>query len=752
MKIRIMILTAIMIMATATVSHAKLADVSNDAGYANSVNRLEVFGIMKGDENGNFNPDQTLTREQFAKIIVVSAGLEDEANALKGSTVFPDISNKSWSCGYINEALSKGYISGMPDGKFHPKDKVTFAQACTVVVRALGYSDSELKGFWPDNYIEKAKSLGLTDGISLNSTDGISRWAIATMVNSLLSTNVKKANANEQDQTFALASELYSIYTVLGTNKTMDKLPENQILTDKGTLYLADGIKDIEAGIKYELYVKNEKVLKVFNKLNSVRSMAVESASENKIKYYDTDGSIKSMVLPDKTVYYYNGVKQNYDNLKSIIQTNSSIVLSSNENNTGYDYAFVFDPVYSDPEIGSKLDISKNKIGKIEYNEKTLIIRDNELSKVTNIEKYDVCYKITDIWGGNGYILVIDNQIEGKLKGFLPSKASAKQIQIDAKTYDLSSAMDATKVRNSTLKIDEDIIALCGVDGKVVEVVYSIDNEVNYGFVLNFISNSMNTAHTVKLLLPNNITVLYDVPYVQVGLKGCLVKYKMTDEDTVSIEGIEYSGTGDFLINKEDKIIDTDYVDDNVKIYNVMSNEADKEAVVEILDWKDIPYGKIQVGRIVHLNKDGEFGDINLVVASDLLDQKYKMGIVSQASGNMYKIMIDGKEYTYNKYINNASQGNIVMATTSGNSVNEVLGITYSYIRNTKIQALDAKRIKINDKVYRFKSDIVIYKRAADDTVTVVSKDDIDVSKTFEDVSLFVDYNSMVKMIVIREQ
>jgi hypothetical protein len=66
--------------------------------------------------------------------------------------------------GYINVAVKYGYISGMDDGKFHPKDSVSFAQACTVIVKVLGVAgiDYPLSGQWPENYIAKAKSMGLT--------------------------------------------------------------------------------------------------------------------------------------------------------------------------------------------------------------------------------------------------------------------------------------------------------------------------------------------------------------------------------------------------------------------------------------------------------------------------------------------------------------------------------------------------------------------------------------------------------------
>ncbi|MDP4180438.1 MAG: S-layer homology domain-containing protein [Bacillota bacterium] len=752
MKIRVMICTIIMILAMSTVAFAQYSDVKEDASYANAVNRLAVLGIMNGDNFNKFNPNSLLTREQFAKIIVVTAGLGDDADALKGSTVFPDIPNNSWSSGYINEALSKGFITGMPDGKFHPTDKVNFAQACTVLVRVLGYTDQDLKGFWPDNYIEKARILGLSDGIKLQAIDGLPRWSAAVMINSMISTNIKKANPQDADKLFSESTNLYKTYIVLGNSDTMEKLSSNQILTDKGVYYIDDKLKKPELGNTYEFYIKDDKITNIFNDKKSLIKYTVESASDTSITYNDKDGKDQSLVLPDKTVYYYNGNKQTYDSLKSLLQANTSIIFAENDNKDGYEYAIIFDPVYSKPEIGNKLDISKKKIGNISYDDKTPIIRNNELSKAADIQKYDVCYKISDIWGGNAYLLVLNDEIEGKLKGFLPSKVSAKQIQIDTKTYDFSKDMDLNKVRNSSsYNIDDDIIALSGYDGKIVDVIYPNDDTTNYAFVLNYSDSTLNDTHTIKLLLPNGVTATYKTKVAFSSLKGTLVSYKKIDDENIDVSAISYSEYKDHTINKDDRQIDSEFVTDDVKIYNIMSNNDGADTQVNILNWSDMPYGSIPAGRILHLNESGEFGDINIIVASDLLDQKYKLGVVSKVNGNRYSIMVDGKEYTYNSAITSAQIGSVTIQSMSGMGVDSVLGITYSYIRSTKIQAFDVKRIKINDKVYRFRNDMVIYKKGIDDAISIVSKDDIDSSKTYGDVSIFTDYNNLVKIILITE-
>lgn len=192
---------------------AAYQDVPSGASYSDAVARVTSLGLMDA-AGSSFKPNETVTREQFSKIMVIAAGLGDTAASLSGSTAFSDIAADSEYSGYINAAISKGFITGAVDGKFHPADAVTFAQVCTAAVKVLGYTNEDVPGTWPKNYIEKAKALGLTDGITLSSGAAVPRWAMAVILNRLLATKVKSTGA-EAAKTLAEASGLTiaSMYT-----------------------------------------------------------------------------------------------------------------------------------------------------------------------------------------------------------------------------------------------------------------------------------------------------------------------------------------------------------------------------------------------------------------------------------------------------------------------------------------------------------------------------------------------------------
>jgi len=753
-----LILSLIFILSAVTNSYAAFTDVPSDASYLNALERLSVLGIMGGTDKGTFNPDGMLTREQFAKVIVVASGLESDAAALRGSTVFADIPLNAWSSGYINEALNKGFITGMPDGKFHPGEKVTFAQACTVLVRALGYTDDDLKGYWPNNYIEKARSLKLTEGITLNKNEGLPRWAAAVMINSLLSTNIKSTASAGGDKTFSEASQLYSSYIYMGDSSTLDNLSDNQIMTDKGIFYIDSNIKKgLEMGNKYEFYVENDKVIKVFNKLKSLFNVTVESALDNRILYKDTAGKASNMTLPDKTVYYYNGSKQSYENIKNILQSNTSIIFAYNESKDGYDYSVILDPIYSKPQSGYNLDISKRKVGNITIEEGIRIFRNGEQSSLSDIEEKDAIYKVTDIWGKNGYLLVSGNTVEGNFKAFLQSITSPKQIKIGTTTYDISKDMDLGMLAGSSAGFKEDdyVVAVLGNDGNVVNVLYPESDGTNYAFVLNYSmagSDSGTLMYSVKLLFPNNQTATRRVDFDPSKYKGMLITYKELDDDKIYIYEVGYTYNTRYTVNKLDGKIDSNYVTDNIKIFNLVTNDEGSDAQVNILNWSDLPDGTYKAGSMLYCNTTGDFNDVNIAVTSDILDQKNRLGVLVKTSATSSTILVGGKEYTYPVSFDGLPIGSVYEYSMKSNGIESLINSNISpAATSSTIDAVDTKRIKIGSNIYRFRSDVSIYLKDFKGDISTISVKDLDISKTFSKVSVYIDDKGMVRLVTVSE-
>lgn len=160
--------------------------MDSNAQYAEAVLSLYDNGIMKGDTDGNFNPNATVTREEFATIICRLLDEEDNALAIKKSP-FDDVESSRWSSGYIARANELGIVNGYGDGKFGPKDSVTVAQAAKMLVCAWGYADEAIEaGGWPNGYISVANEQRILDSVKSETSEPAKRWEVATMAYKML--------------------------------------------------------------------------------------------------------------------------------------------------------------------------------------------------------------------------------------------------------------------------------------------------------------------------------------------------------------------------------------------------------------------------------------------------------------------------------------------------------------------------------------------------------------------------------------
>ena len=107
------------------------SDVAAGAWYNHAVSTLSAMGIVKGDSDGKFNPNAPITRAEFAAI---AARFDDKANTTTAD--FSDIASH-WAKNEISAASNNGWINGYPDGTFKPDNKITRAEAMTLVNRVL---------------------------------------------------------------------------------------------------------------------------------------------------------------------------------------------------------------------------------------------------------------------------------------------------------------------------------------------------------------------------------------------------------------------------------------------------------------------------------------------------------------------------------------------------------------------------------------------------------------------------------------
>ena len=160
---------------------------------------LEALGVIDGYEDGSYQPDVVLSREEAAAIIARMKLGDSADNLTAGSEPFSDVSADRWSAGYIAYCVSEGVVDGFEDGTFRPDDELTCYQFAKMLLVALGYdADSEgLTGTsWATNTVSYAVNAGIFDDVSSYSGSA-DRDTVAQMAyNTLLADLVEYPSGN----------------------------------------------------------------------------------------------------------------------------------------------------------------------------------------------------------------------------------------------------------------------------------------------------------------------------------------------------------------------------------------------------------------------------------------------------------------------------------------------------------------------------------------------------------------------------
>ena len=186
-KLLALVLALVMTLGLATVG-ANAADFKDESSieYAEAVNVMSGIGVIQGDDNGNFNPKGTLTREQAAKIVAYMLLGKTGADSLSASGApFSDVAADRWSAGAISYCANEGIIAGLGDGTFNPAGLLTGHQFAKMLLVALGY-DAKLEGMqgtadWAVNVAKLAVSADLEEDLSIVMSQNITRDQAAMM-------------------------------------------------------------------------------------------------------------------------------------------------------------------------------------------------------------------------------------------------------------------------------------------------------------------------------------------------------------------------------------------------------------------------------------------------------------------------------------------------------------------------------------------------------------------------------------------
>ena len=169
-----------------------------------AIEKLAERNIINGKTEDSFEPQNTLTRAEFATIIVRGLGL-----SAKGNSVFKDVMEIDWFFDYVNTAYSYGIIKGLSNTEYNPNGTITREETAVMLARA-----AKLCGMDTDIEVSEARDIlaGFLDYVKT------SDWAVSSLAfcydNKILSDDAMEINPKDTVTRAEIAQMLYNMLSL----------------------------------------------------------------------------------------------------------------------------------------------------------------------------------------------------------------------------------------------------------------------------------------------------------------------------------------------------------------------------------------------------------------------------------------------------------------------------------------------------------------------------------------------------------
>ena len=306
------------------------------------VDTLVSLGVIEGFEDGSFQPNGTVTRAQMAKMIYVLRTGNSDASAYNDEkSSFTDI-NGHWARGYIKYCQSLGIIAGKSNTKFVPNEKVSAQEAAKMLLVTLGYNAQKagLVGTgWASKTNALADEAGLLEDVNTSFTAACPRQYAAQLIyNAIDAKTVVLRDGEYTDETAMGVANKTIGEKYMGLKKTVGTLSSFSKTSGKDTYEMSlTDINENDSSTKYEtsftkvekdyaslkyktvkvLYKAKDDVYGVFATDDNTSTTGVladlKMDSDKKVKLDGTKYDLAST-----TTVYVDGVKVTTDGEKTI--------------------------------------------------------------------------------------------------------------------------------------------------------------------------------------------------------------------------------------------------------------------------------------------------------------------------------------------------------------------------------------------------------------------------------------------------
>ena len=492
--------------------------------FEEPVQLLAALKIMIGDDDGAFRLDDKIKRSEVAKMAVHAMGLEDLAETAQNETRFPDVTSAHWANGYINVATSQGLIIGDDDGNFRPDDSITYAEAMAIFVRATGYEVmAEDKGGFPNGYISVAGSNGMTKNVQGTTNEAITRGNVAYVVNNALTVKMMEKTGYGPNASFEVTDKtlLKDKLEVTKSEGQITAIPstslEGESNLNEGEIKIGDSVYETSYnmnnlfGYNVVYYFKendngDEEVILAMPKKDQNSTITVNADlfegittknTKKAIEYYENENSSKTTVaaIEDAAKFIYNGKAETMtDELLTLADKAGKLTLLDTDRNGIYDIVFatnyynvVVEEVTKSGKIIDKYGAPTINLGEDE-DVSYRILKGLQEIEINDLKEYDVLsvaessdHEIFDI-------SVSNSTVSGKITG-----KDSDGVYIEGKHYKIA------KNYKETLNIGNEGIFYLDIEGKIAAVNNKVSVSDNYGYLIKAYASDETDTVTFRI-------------------------------------------------------------------------------------------------------------------------------------------------------------------------------------------------------------------------------------------------------------
>ncbi len=703
-------------------------DVASDRADYEAIHRLGDLGIVSGYDDGSFLPQNTITRAEFARLVVSALGKDTEARSMGYNAAFGDVESGLWSAPYINYVTAQGIVSGYADGYFRPEQTISFAESLTILLRVIDYKEDTVGYYWPDNYVDAARTLGISDGLYYENGTAITRGDAAIMIDRMIFTDLCGREDN-----ILLENAGYKVVrdaVVLSGGREV-KLSDSNTYTSKMTIEASSGqFADYAVLDKSSNLVALKTTGKGANTSKYSMSVYVNSVADSTVSYV-SNGKTGSYRCDSGFTVYNNGVKQTFSQAKASLGAGCDLTFYG-ERDGVWDFAVISEEELTPVLATHSYADNSNNLEGIAINTAGLTVyRDGKMAALSDIAVNDVVYYNTK----SNVMDVYSKKATGIYYEAKPSKSAVEIVTVGGKDYEIGTGGAAAMLgaNPNSFEIGDRVTLLLGKNDKAVFAVeLSGAGTADYGVVLStgeqVAQSGINEGSTeiyADIFMTDGETHRIATATDYDHMIGSMVrvdyentKAKLTKSGTTS----GYVGT---LDTKNRTLNGKDILKNAVVIQRTAYDDYDY-AECELLDLSTMTAKEITDKQLLAVVSAGGFGDISIIYV-DNLESTADFGVMSKVeevtrgedTSYHYTIYSNGTEKTYspNFGVSGLKRGTPVLFKITGSDSDTIKKLFK--IADGAVADCDGSRIKIGNKVYNLAPDVQVIRLSSLGAVSV---------------------------------